>query len=117
MNLTVSDGGHLFQLHVKEDVDMPAAPLRKNKPAHQVFLDWWRAECRSRNIPYDWNIVEPMGIRVIQSMLKKYNIDELKGLASYLFLNYGERLRSDPRHFAIFASLAEKVKSELVGRV
>ncbi len=110
--LTVSDGGHRFSLHVREDIDIPETTVDE-KPQHMQLLDWWRAECRRRKISYPYTVAEPMGIRVIQSLLKKHTLAELKALAHHFFLDHGDRLREDPRHFAIFASLVDTMKAEL----
>ena len=95
---------------------MPAT-LVETKPPHQEFLDWWRAQCRERNIPYSYRVAEPMGHRIILSMLKKRDLKELKGLAIQFFRDYMELLSDEPRHFMLFASMVDKVATEQSARV
>lgn len=111
-SLVVSDGGHRFLLLVREDVELPPLPT-KAKPLYALFMDWWRAECGKMNIPYEWTVAEPQGIRIVQSLLRKHTVDELQELARHFFLDHGSRLRSDPRHFSIFASMVPAMKQEL----
>jgi hypothetical protein len=111
-SITVSDGGHRFSVQVREDVELPALP-KVEKPPHARFLDWWRSECSKMNIPYTWRIAEPQGIRIIQSLLKKHSLDELQELGTHFLLDHGDRLREDPRHFSIFASLVPTMQKEL----
>lgn len=113
--LTVSDGGHRFQLLLREDVDLPAVAVRE-EPAHMRFIAFWRDQCKKRSISYVYRVAEPQGIRIVQSLLKKYTFEELQQLAHHFFLDYGERLRSDGRHFSLFASLVETLKGELRDR-
>lgn len=110
--LTVSDAGHRYLLLVKEDADLPALPT-KEEPLHQQFLSWWRGQCERMGIPYTFRVAEPQGIRIIQSLLKKHTLEELQELGRHFLLDHGDRLREDPRHFSIFASLVPTMKQEL----
>jgi hypothetical protein len=114
-SLVISDGGHRFQLLLREDVDLPAVTIRE-EPAHMQFISWWRGQCKQRSIAYVYRVAEPQGIRIVQNLLKKHTFEELQQLAHHFFLDYGERLRSDARHFSIFASLVETLKGELRDR-
>ena len=111
-SLTVSDGGHLVDVSLRDDADLPALPERAPTP-HQRFLDWWREQCSYAGITYEYRVAEPQGIRIIQQMLKKRDIGRLQELATHFFLDYGSKLREDPRHFAIFASMVDKLDHEL----
>lgn len=114
--LTVSDGGHRFEVSLREDVELPALPEKTAAP-HQKFLTWWREQCADAGITYEYRVAEPQGIRIIQQMLKKRDIGRLQELATHFFLDYGHRLREDPRHFAIFASMVDTLDHDLkVGR-
>lgn len=110
--LTVSDGGHLFDVSLREGVELPALPEKVQAP-HQKFLSWWREQCSYAGITYEYRVAEPQGIRIIQQMLKKRDIGRLQELATHFFLDYGQRLREDPRHFAIFASLVDTLDHEM----
>lgn len=110
--LTVSDGGHRYLLLVNEEADLPALP-KKEVPPHMLFLNWWREQCGRMNIPYTYRVAEPQGIRIIQSLLKKHTVEELQELATHFLLDHGDRLRADPRHFSIFASLVPTMQKEL----
>ena len=110
--ISLSDGGHTYQLRIREDVELPPLPTRE-EPAHMRFISWWRSECRKMGISYSWTVSEPQGIRIIQSLLKKHDLNELQKLARHFFLDHGDRLRSDPRHFSIFSSLLETMRQEL----
>jgi hypothetical protein len=111
-SLTVSDGGHRYLLLVREDANLPALP-EKEVASHTRFMNWWREQCGRMGIPYVYRVAEPQGIRVIQSLLKKYTLEELQELALHFLLDHGDRLRDDPRHFSIFASLVPTMKQEL----
>ena len=111
-SLTISDGGHRFLLSVKEDVELPALP-KQEKPPHVRFMDWWRGECGKMDISYEYRVAEPQGVRIVQSLLKRHTLDELQELATHFLLDHGGRLRSDPRHFAIFASMVPTMQKEL----
>ena len=111
-SLTVSDGGHLFEVSLREDAELPPLPEKAPAP-HQRFLDWWREQCYNAGITYEYRVAEPQGIRIIQQMLKKRDIGRLQELATHFFLDYGDKLREDPRHFAIFASMVNKIDHEL----
>ena len=112
MNLTVSDSGHRYNLLVRTDVDVPA-PAAEEAPQHQQFIEWWRAECRRRNIPYTFRVAEPQGHRIVLALLRKHTLRELKGLAKSFFLDYSEQIIEDPHHFVIFSSLVTRLKAEL----
>jgi len=112
-SLTVSDGGHLFYVSVREDAELPSLPDKPEAP-HQRFLNWWREQCSYSGITYEYRVAEPQGIRIIQQMLKKRSLSRLQELATHFFLDYGSKLlRDDPRHFAIFASLVDTLDHEL----
>lgn len=113
--LTISDAGHRFQVQVREDVDLPA-PSTSGIPTHMQFLHFWRLQCSSRDIPYTWSIAEPQGIRIVRSLLRKHTIEELQKLAIHCFFDHGDKLRANPHHLAIFASLVETMKGELRDR-
>ena len=112
----MADGGHTFLLHIREDEPVPIE-VTPTKPPHQEFLDWWRAQCRERNIAYTYRDAEPMGHRIILSMLKKRDLKKLKGLAIQFFRDYMELLTEEPRHFMLFASMVDKVETEQSARV
>jgi hypothetical protein len=74
---------------------------------------WWRAQCQKRGIPYPYRTAEPQGIRIIRRLLERHTFEELQELAVHFMLDHGDRLREDPNHFAIFASLLETMQEEL----
>lgn len=111
-SLVVNDGGHCYLVLLKEETNLPALPVKEGPP-HIVFLNWWRRQCTLRSIPYTYRVAEPQGIRIIQSMLKKHTIGELQELANHFMLDHGELLRSDPRHFSIFAGMVPTMQKEL----
>lgn len=111
-SLSVSDGGHKHQLLLREDVDLPALPTPE-EPAHMQYLAWWKKECGKMGLTYEYRIAEPQGIRIIQSLLKKNTIAELKELGRHFLLDHGDKLRTNPNHFAIFSSLLGSMKQEL----
>ena len=111
-SITISDGGNRFTLLIREDVDLPPLPIQE-QPAHIRFLNWWKEECRKRGIEYVYRVAEPQGHKIIQSLLKKHSIEELQELANHCFLDHGGKLREQPYHFAIFASLVPTMKQEL----
>lgn len=112
--LKVSDGGHLFTVLVREDVDLPDLPMREVLP-YQEFMVWWREECGKMGIPYPWSVAEPQGIRIVRSLLRQRTVEELRRLAHHFLLDHGDRLREDARHFAVFASLVPQLEQELKG--
>ena len=111
-SIIISDSGNRYILLIREDVDLPPLP-EQEQPAHIRFLNWWKDECRKRGIDYVYRVAEPQGHRIIQSLLKKHSIEELQELANHFFLDHGDKLREDNRHFAIFASLVPTMKQEL----
>ena len=113
--LTVSDGGHAFSVRLREDVSMPTTVERPRAP-HMQFIDWWRKDCRRRDIPYPYTIAEPMGVRIVANLMKRYTLAELKSLATHFFLDHGDLIREDARHFAIFSSMVDTMKAELKDR-
>ena len=112
--IVISDGGHRFVVQLKEDVDLPDLP--EEEPAHLRFMQWWREEAKRANIPYSFRVSEPQGHKIIQNLLRTHTIEELKKLAVHFFLDYGERLRNNPYHYAIFSSLIEHMEGELKGK-
>jgi len=110
--LSISDGGHRYLLMVKEDASLPALPRQEILP-HMKFINWWRSECQKMDIPYVYRVAEPQGIRIVQSLLKKHSLSDLQELGTHFLLDHGDRLRSDPRHFSIFASLVPTMQKEL----
>lgn len=110
--LVVSDSGHRYLLLVREDADLPALP-QKEEPLHVQFLNWWRSQCERMGIPYVFRVAEPQGHRIIQALLKKHSLEELQELGTHFLLDHGDRLRDDPRHFSIFASLVPTMEKEL----
>ena len=116
MRLTVADAGHVFVLHIKEDEPIPAS-IVESKPPHQEFLAWWRRQCTERNIPYQYRVAEPMGHRIILSMLKKRDLSTLKELAVQFFRDHGELLTEEPRHFMLFSAMIDQVETEQENRV
>ena len=116
MILTILDGGHTFVMHIKEDEPIPAV-VADTKPPHQEFMYWWRAQCKERNIPYSYRVAEPMGHRIILSMLKKRTLPQLKGLALQLFRDHADVLTEEEAHFAIFSARADKMEAEQSRRV
>ncbi len=113
--VTVRDGQHRFIVDVREDTDVPDMPT-PDRPAPARFIDWWRGECSTRNIPYAYGVAEPQGHRIVRSLLKKYSLERLQELARHFFLDHGDRLRENPNHFAIFTSLIGHMEGELRAR-
>jgi hypothetical protein len=111
-HLSVSDGGHLFSVSLRDDAELPTIPERP-LAAHQKFLNWWREQCSYAGITYEYRVAEPQGIKIIQQMLKKRDIGRLQELATHFFLDYGHKMRENPNHFAMFASLLETLDKEL----
>ena len=114
-SMTVSDGGHVFTIIVREDVDLPDLP--DVEPPHLRFLTWWKGKCGELGIPYQYRTAEPQGHRILKRLFQKHTFEELQELAMVFFLNYGERLQEDPNHFAIFASMLTILEEELKNRV
>jgi len=110
--LTISDGGHLFSVTLREDVELPTLPT-KEAPPHMRFIDWWREQCYKMGITYEYRVAEPQGIRIIQSMLKRRSLGDLQELATHFLLDHGNKLKEDPRHFVVFASMADTMEQEL----
>ena len=116
MNLTLLDGGHTFLLFIREDAPIPAH-VADVLPPHREFMSWWRGQCRERNITYVYRVAEPMGHRILQNMLKKRTLTELKGLALTFFRDHADKLNETEAHFALFSSMADRVENESSGRV
>jgi len=113
--LTVLDAGHRFSVGVREDIAIPELTTEE-QPAHSRFIVWWRDECKSRGIPYAYAVAEPQGHTIVRHLLKTRSFEHLQELARHFFLDYGEKVREDPNHFAIFTSLVEHMEGELSGR-
>ncbi len=110
--LVISDSGHRFILSLDETADLPELPVQE-KPAHQRFMAWWRAECGKMGIEYSWKTAEPQGHRIVQSLLKKHTLEDLQELARHFLLDQGDKLRTNPQHFVLFASQIGNMKHEL----
>jgi len=110
--LVVSDSGHRFVISLDDTADLPELP-QPQEASHLVFMKWWRAECRKMGIDYPWRVAEPQGHVIVRSLLKKHTLEELKELATHFFLDQGDKLREDGRHFMIFASRIATMKHEL----
>lgn len=114
-SLTVTDGSARYSVVLRDTDDVPTMELVE-KPGHQQFLEWWREYAGQMHIPYSWGAAEPQGIRIVKHLLETHSIEELKSLAVHFFLDHGDRLREDARHFALFASMLPVLKEELSAR-
>ncbi len=102
----------MYSLLLREDKAIAALPERVEAP-HMEYITGWRGECQKMQRPYEFRVAEPQGIRIVQSLLKKHSLQELKEMGRHFLLDYGDRLREDPRHFSLFASLIPTMKKEL----
>ncbi len=110
--LIVLDAGHRFSVGVREDIATPELTV-EGQPAHSRFITWWRDECSNRGIPYEYQVAEPQGHRIVRHLLKNHSLERLQELARHFFLDHGDKLRNDPRHFSLFASLITHMEAEL----
>lgn len=103
--LTLSDGGHTYQLRIREDVELPSLPTRE-EPAHMKFLSFWSMECQRMGIPSTRNAID---IRLAKSLLKKYSVEELSHQARGCLLDFGEEVRQQKYESGLII-LAMKLK-------
>ncbi len=103
--LTVADGGHVFSVQVREDVDLAVAKVAKQLP-HLQFLAFWAGECEKMGVPFHRTAIE---LKVAKQLLKKYTLKELKTQARACRLDHGEEFRTtDYESSLIFLSIKLK---------
>lgn len=104
-SLTVSDGGHVFSVQVREDVDIETVGVKEKLP-HLQFLDFWAGECEKMGVPFHRTAIE---LKVAKQLLKKYTMRELKTQARACRLDHGEEFRTtDYESSLIFLSIKLK---------
>lgn len=108
----MTDGATRYTVLVRESA-LPEMGL-PDKPAHLLFIEWWREYCIRVHLPPPSR--GPESLQVVKRLLEHNNLDELKRLAVHCILDYGERLKDNPHHFPIFASLLPTLKGELNAR-
>ncbi len=110
--LTILDAGHRFTVQVKEGALTPALAV-EDVPNHIRFITWWKQECKNRGIPYEYRVAEPQGHAIVRVLVRTRSLERLQELARHFFLDYGDKLRENPNHFALFTSLIAHMEGEL----